>query len=1116
MQVALRASWLCVAGLLAAFVSLTLVPTEVAHAQAPDVRNVRPTVMLMVDTSGSMERKGKCTCTTASCDECLPMCSAASEKSRWNVLLEALTGTWDAFSCTKDNRLSDAAAYDYRYFIPHHAPPVGTSQASNGLLDAYLERIRFGLMTFDNVPSLTTVNRLVPSTAWTAAVESASRGVRGMYSYGDNREFLFPGCSQPFMMNNGARSDSPGGDVEPGNLISVGSDISDYRAMNAVIQTSLLGTRPYGATPIAAMLEDFEYYLQNHADVKQPDGSGSGDPYFSCRSRYGILITDGEPNADMRGAPYYCEAYPSGDACPYEESHLTSRTLCGVGGTGECEGLVDGLVVVGIDVDDPDAQATLNRIAEEGGSVGLTVADPTDPSPTPAIFVDGDDPSALRAVLSDVLDRLASGTTTRGIPAFSSNSAGGAQSQFNGGFRIPDLATDSWSGVLERKRFECSGVTPVEQPITDDDRFQEVLNSRTLPRELYTVLPDVANSTGHVTGTGRNDVPASLVPPTGSFDQPVQTGLSAVSFALSNASLTRDHLGVSTSAERDEVISWVHADSSSSRADHRLGDIYHSSPVVVTAPQADIADESFNLFRRRADVADRPPVVYVGTNDGILHAFVAADHEATVGGVTVNYNAGDELWGFIPPALLPRLKDAMVSHQAMVDAIPVVKDVFYTRLPGDGATADEYRTVIIVGLRGGGNAYVALDVTDPTQGPKFLWQFTHADMGKTYAMPAMAQVLVDIGGDLHQRGVAILPGGVADPTDGATQRLPDGSWSTPAGCAPDGAGMPPMADGTDRVRTAIRCYGPSAARQLFIVDVATGMTLQHIDESVFNAPMAGGVSVFTGAVGAMVTRAFMSDQEGVLWRLDMASTDPTNWTAAPFYDLFWAGDETDSQPSFFPPVLTVDEEGAVVVLQASGDIDLLDAPFVNHVASLTERITFDATGAASSVEAEVNWRKELEEGEQATGPLDLFDGVVYFGTFKSETDPVDACEAGYSRIWGVHYKNRVDDISYAPEPALESTVGSGVFDATFIGPYDNQIVMGVAVTRRPRCFEGQNVSDPYFGNHYQVTDSGGGDFQLVAQVGGSSSPSSDLGEVRRSLPAPDTFTQVQAYASDVD
>ena len=68
-----------------------------------------PLVMLLVDTSGSMERLPSCECTTPGCRECLPNC-AQQDRARWTLLLEALTGSYGAdYSCDALDRTTGTA-----------------------------------------------------------------------------------------------------------------------------------------------------------------------------------------------------------------------------------------------------------------------------------------------------------------------------------------------------------------------------------------------------------------------------------------------------------------------------------------------------------------------------------------------------------------------------------------------------------------------------------------------------------------------------------------------------------------------------------------------------------------------------------------------------------------------------------------------------------------------------------------------------------------------------------------------------------------------------------------------------------------------------------------------
>jgi type IV pilus assembly protein PilY1 len=140
---------------------------------------------------------------------------------------------------------------------------------------------------------------------------------------------------------------------------------------------------------------------------------------------------------------------------------------------------------------------------------------------------------------------------------------------------------------------------------------------------------------------------------------------------------------------------------------------------------------------RTANIA-RKRVLLAGANDGMLHAFDAGDKTGKAdftGSYAYTNGTGAELWAFVPPDLLPRLKDLMGSHQYMVDGPVMVRDIWVdgtgptdgakTSSAGTGSTLDgtkqsgEFHSVAIFGRRSGGNQYSALDITDPLH-PTFL------------------------------------------------------------------------------------------------------------------------------------------------------------------------------------------------------------------------------------------------------------------------------------------------------------------------------------------------------------------------------------------------------------
>ena len=347
-------------------------------------------------------------------------------------------------------------------------------------------------------------------------------------------------------------------------------------------------------------------------------------------------------------------------------------------------------------------------------------------------------------------------------------------------------------------------------------------------------------------------------------------------------------------------------------------------------------------------------------------------------------------------------------------------------------------------------------------------------------------------GAVHQRTVAILPGGYGGAALAGT--------NTPT----DVRHIPKTVNGI-APRGSRRSWG-TQGRALFVVDVLTGKLIREFTD--FPSPLTGGVSVFPGSVGADAQAAYFNDHDGILWRLDLSSTNPANWGYQAIWDMFHGLGPAQGQPSYNPPLLSTVEDGRVVIIQASGNSDVLeDASAVNRMVSLTETINVNtSTFAFSGVDMTVNWdflngnasaSDQLRPGEQITGPLELFNGVVYFGSFVTNVQANDACSFGYSRLWGIDYTEHVgtnihQPVGRLPHPA--TNVQTVAFDSTVPGfsGLENGLLMGVGIAARPRCSAASETSetDPYVGGtqqRYHVTDASPAQFELVAQLSGQGS-----------------------------
>jgi type IV pilus assembly protein PilY1 len=208
---------------------------------------------------------------------------------------------------------------------------------------------------------------------------------------------------------------------------------------------------------------------------------------------------------------------------------------------------------------------------------------------------------------------------------------------------------------------------------------------------------------------------------------------------------------------------------------YRLGDIVHSTPVTVAKPTDQYhtlyADESYMEYWNA--VKQRETMIYVGANDGMLHAFTNWTYGFDNHGrptyskpaaAPASERMGDEVWAFIPQAVLPHLKwpaHENYTHTYLVDGRPRVfdakilpDDTHYTDSDGD----PNWGTFLVMGLRMGAKhisvtedfgagaetrafdpTFFCLDITDP-RNPRLMWERTYPNAAMTWSRPAPLKV----------------------------------------------------------------------------------------------------------------------------------------------------------------------------------------------------------------------------------------------------------------------------------------------------------------------------------------------------------------------------------------
>ncbi|HLB14978.1 MAG TPA: PilC/PilY family type IV pilus protein [Burkholderiales bacterium] len=254
--------------------------------------------------------------------------------------------------------------------------------------------------------------------------------------------------------------------------------------------------------------------------------------------------------------------------------------------------------------------------------------------------------------------------------------------------------------------------------------------------------------------------------------------------------------------------------------DHILGDTVNAVPVYVSKPNFQFGDAvTPNYGAFKAAQASRTPALYVGANDGMLHAF--------------NGTTGAEMWAYVPTMVMANMpllgdKNYSIKHTYLVDGTATVMDAYF-----GGA----WHTVLVAGLNKGGQGFYALDVTDPAN-PLPLWEMctdatlcTSADpnIGFTFGNPVITKRQSD------DKWVALLTSGYNNA---------------------DGQGW------------------------LYVVDLQTGAILDKVSTLAGSTGTPSGLAKVTGlannfAVDNTVLAVYAGDLLGNVWKFDMTVSPPT-------------------------------------------------------------------------------------------------------------------------------------------------------------------------------------------------------------------------------------------------
>lgn len=825
-----------------------------------------------------------------------------------------------------------------------------------------------------------------------------------------------------------------------GCLLSAGAVGSSLATQNATIQSQILAIVSSGGTPIAGMLKDLRYWFDNHPDVKVDANSSN---FLKCRKNYVLLVTDGVPNLECGHSalssirPEVCDpqATCTGDSgCPgtllpsgarewtcksvagqsskycvsayqlevaqassQQAANLfnpaagkTSVTVHTVGfdfgqgvvctgasdcpysqvcttvpssGLKRCSCVDDTQCVVGASC---EADATGFRTCHLGGALRAIAA----AGGGQALFAN--DPTSLRTAINQIFSQLLPESTSRTrvtstagvaplaqLPTNFPQTNAAALFLFQSAFTVPGSSI-YWQGFLQRVSIGNVGTvgSPIIGPITQGAglhgtvRFDELLNTQPRPVDDQ--------------GTA--------------YDRKLYTYKNGAVVAFTTANITPADLGAASTAERDSIVNFIRGEVGSARAANRLGAIYHASPVVLEPPMLDLALPSYQTFKQDTAIRNRPPIVFAGSNLGMLHAF--------------NGMTGREEWAFIPPALLLTLKSQLTAFTYGVDATPVARDIQLTSLNASNDRLANWRSVVVAPLGQGGSAVVALEVTQPVYSGaneppfKFLWQFDQTRtyptnrLGTPFASPTVGTVFLDdptAGYPFQERAVVIIPGG-----------------KTPSGGV---AGQ---------------------GEDVWVVDLSTGALLKRFAGYSGSGGMTGNCAALDDFPGSFLTRVFCGDNSGRLLRLALAGPLISGWTSeASWYDLYGTGGTR--LPIYAAPALANRSNGNLMLLFGAGDPSDLDGTTESRMAFVEETPVVDPTsGLTTGFTATLRKLVPLSGGEKLTGSPVIYNSVAYWSTFVPDTS--SSCSFGRTRLWGAQFDQFTPEVAGRPNALTDALI----------------------------------------------------------------------------------------------
>lgn len=400
----------------------------------------------------------------------------------------------------------------------------------------------------------------------------------------------------------------------------------------------------------------------------------------------------------------------------------------------------------------------------------------------------------------------------------------------------------------------------------------------------------------------------------------------------------------------------------------KLGDIVNSAPLYVQSanfgyrvlPAASGGGSTYGSFL--STKAARTAMLYVGANDGMLHAF--------------NASTGVESFAYVPNSLfdnvsfnLKSLSDPGYVHKYFVDG-PLAE--------GDAYIGGAWKNYLIGSTGAGAKSVFALDITTPgslgTSSVK--WEKNSGDTG--YG---------DLGNVLGRAAVV---------------HMRDGSWAAIFGNGYDSA---------------------SGNSVLFIVNIGTGAVIKTIPVGTASGGLSTPALLFNQQ--RELIGAYAGDVQGNLWKFDLSGTSATAWTGSRLFTAS-NGTQAQPiiqkpvilvHPNGGYLIVIGTGKFYETADKTNTDVQSLygiwDKPGVTTAVSgrpaLVQQTLTAVTGGRTLTSNPIDWTSKLGwyidllgSGERVVGDMSVESGLILFATTFAPTTSI--CDGGgTSQFMGVNF-----------------------------------------------------------------------------------------------------------------